>query len=160
MGAGKSYWGARLSKFSGLKFIDLDHCIEEFTSKKVATIFEEKGEEGFRVVEREVLQDVTFQLKDFVMACGGGTPCFFNNLEFMKQQGKVVWLASSPQKIRERLLGERAHRPLISKLSEEQLEEYIFTTLQTRQFFYQQADHIIDPDQPTAEELLKKIINV
>lgn len=159
MGTGKSYWGARLSKISEVEFVDLDHCIEEYTSKKISTIFEEKGEEGFRLLEKQVLQDVTLQKKNFVMACGGGTPCFYNNLEFMKQQGKVVWLASSLQKICERLLSERAHRPLISKLSEEQLKEFVITTLQTRQFFYRQADHSIDPDLPTAMELFKKIID-
>lgn len=159
MGAGKSYWGARLNAISGVEFVDLDHCIEEHTSKKIATIFEEEGEEGFRKLEQKILQDIILQKENFVMACGGGTPCFFNNLELMKQQGKVVWLASSPQKICERLLRERAQRPLINKLSKEQLEDFIITTLHSRQIFYQQADHVVDTDQPTAEEILKKIIN-
>lgn len=159
MGAGKSYWGARLSAMSGLAFIDLDRCIEERTSKKISTIFEEEGEEEFRKLEQKILREISVQKENFVMACGGGTPCFFNNLELMKQQGEVVWLATSPQQILERLLRESAHRPLVNKLTEEQLAEFIATTLHTRQFFYQQADHIIDPDLPTAEESLKKIIN-
>ena len=159
MGAGKSYWGARLNAVTGVEFIDLDHCIEERTSKKITTIFEEEGEEGFRKLEQKILRDIISQKENFVMACGGGTPCFFNNLELMKQQGRVVWLTSSPQKICERLLRERAHRPLVNKLTEKQLEEFITTTLYSRQIFYQQADHIIDPDLPTAEESLKKIID-
>lgn len=160
MGTGKSYWGARLSEISGFKFIDLDQRIEEITNRKISTLFEEEGEEGFRVLEQKTLQEITLSSDNFIMACGGGTPCFFNNLEFMKQQGTVIWLTARVEKIQARLLAERAHRPLVSKLTEEQLKEFITNTLKARQFHYEKAHYTIDTDRPDVETLLKNCIHV
>jgi shikimate kinase len=160
MGTGKSYWGARLSEISGFKFIDLDQRIEELTAKKISTLFEEMGEEGFRVLEQKTLQEISLSTENFIMACGGGTPCFFNNLEFIKEHGTVVWLTSSLEKIQDRLQAERAHRPLVSKLTNEQLKEFITSTLMKRQFYYEKAHYTVDSESPNAESLLKKIIHV
>lgn len=159
MGTGKSYWGAKLSEISGLKFIDLDQQIEELTSHKISTLFEKNGEAGFRVLEQNTLQKLVLSNDNFIMACGGGTPCFFDNLDFMKQQGKVIWLTSSTQKIQERLWKERAKRPLISKLTDEQLQEFINVTIEARQFYYAKADYVVDTELLDAEHILKKIIH-
>jgi shikimate kinase len=160
MGTGKSYWGARLSEISGFNFFDLDQRIEELTNRKISTLFEEEGEDGFRLLEQKILQEITLSSDNFIMACGGGTPCFFNNLEFMKQQGTVIWLTASLEKIQARLLAERVHRPLVSKLTEKQLKEFITTTLRTRQCYYEKAHFAVDTDRPDAESLLKNSIHV
>jgi shikimate kinase len=160
MGTGKSYWGARLSEISGVKFIDLDQRIEELAAQKISTLFEENGEEGFRLLEQKTLQEISLSTDNFIMACGGGTPCFFNNLEFMKKHGTVVWLTSSLEKIQDRLQAERAHRPLVSKLTDEQLKEFISSTLKKRQFYYEKAHYTVDTEHSNAANLLKSIIHV
>jgi shikimate kinase len=160
MGAGKSYWGARLSEISGIEYIDLDQRIEELTAQKISTLFEEKGEEGFRLLEQKTLQEISLSTDNFIMACGGGTPCFFHNMEFMKEHGTVVWLTSSLEKIQNRLQAERAHRPLVSKLTNEQLKEFITSTLKKRQFYYEKAHYTVDTERSNAESLLKSIIHV
>lgn len=159
MGAGKSYWGARLSEIAGLNFIDLDQHIEKQCACKISDLFSEKGEEGFRILESKTLQDLIYSEDDFVMACGGGTPCFFTNLELMKQYGKVVWLNASVQTIVDRLVTARSHRPLLAKLEDKQLEEFVTATLHARQFYYAQADITVDCDTLEITDLLKKIID-
>ena len=119
MGSGKTHWGQRLAAKLGMPFFDLDSLIIEKENKSVADIFAEKGEEFFRFMEKETLEAITEQQERFILSCGGGTPCFFNNIEFMKKSGKVIWLNTAVDVLRQRLQRERLSRPLIAEVSEE-----------------------------------------
>ena len=159
MGAGKSYWGARISQLSGLNFIDLDQAIESYCGKTIRRIFEESGEEGFRQKESEVLRNLVENQKSFVMACGGGTPCYLNNIEYMKMNGTVVWLHPPAKTLLERLNNEKEERPLISNLNSEQLEEFVLHKLAERRVYYEQAHIEISSDSLDTADLLKQIIH-
>src|SRR5579871_993603 len=124
MGSGKTHWGQRLAGKLQLSFYDLDSLIVEKENKSVAEIFADKGEEYFRILEKDILEAITDQQDGFILSCGGGTPCFFNNIEFMKKNGKVIWLNTSVDVLRQRLQRERLSRPLIADVTEEDLQRY------------------------------------
>src|SRR6516225_3206005 len=111
MGSGKTHWGRQISAKLNLPFYDLDTVIIGREHKSVADIFAEKGEEYFRYVEKETLEQLSSEQDSFILSCGGGTPCFFNNIEFMKKNGKVIWLNTSVDILKQRLLKERQTRP-------------------------------------------------
>ena len=91
MGAGKTTLGWALSKILGFRFYDLDWYIETRMRKTIAQIFEERGEDGFRVIERNMLHEVA-EFENVIIACGGGTPCFFDNMDYLNQQGETVYM--------------------------------------------------------------------
>src|SRR4051794_20436872 len=92
MGSGKTHWGSRLAERFHLPFFDLDKVISEKEQKTIPEIFAEKGEEYFRYCEKQSLEQLVEENTEFIISCGGGTPCFFNNIRFMKDKGKVIWL--------------------------------------------------------------------
>src|SRR5271156_994519 len=95
MGSGKTHWGSRLAEKMQMPFFDLDSVIVQKEQKSIADIFTEKGEEYFRYLEKEILEELVLGEERFILSLGGGTPCFFNNIEFMKKHGKVIWLNTS-----------------------------------------------------------------
>jgi shikimate kinase len=107
MGCGKTHWGKELSQKLQLPFFDLDDVIEEKEGKDISSIFSETGEEYFRLLEKDVLYMLTESHESFVMACGGGTPCFFNNIDYMKSRGTTVWINCSVFCLYNRLLKEK-----------------------------------------------------
>lgn len=155
MGSGKTHWGRLLSKKLGLAFYDLDTVIVEQEKKSVSDIFAEKGEEYFRYKETEALERIAGEQDGFILSCGGGTPCFFNNIEFMKKSGKVIWLNTSTDVLKQRLLRERKSRPLIREVDESDLERYIVRKLSERRMYYQQADVMVNEESVTMEELIR-----
>ncbi len=157
MGSGKSHWGRELSQRLSVPFFDLDKVIEEQAGQPISQIFAEKGEEHFRLLEKEVLYFLTESHENFIMATGGGTPCYFNNIDYLKKNGRVVWLNSSIDCLYQRLIKEKEHRPLISNISDDQLEAFILKKLSSRQVFYQQAHVIINEDETETEKLLNLI---
>ena len=159
MGSGKTHWGQELSQKLGLPFFDLDQQIEEKEGKSITTIFAEQGEEYFRLLEKEVLYLLTESHDSFVMATGGGTPCFFNNIEYMKKSGTVVWLNSSLDALYERLVKERDKRPLIKNLSDAELRTYISKKYSDRKIFYSQASAIVPDAHLDLEQLVATIFH-
>jgi shikimate kinase len=159
MGCGKTYWGQALSKKLGLPFFDLDHQIEEKEETSINTIFTEKGEEYFRLLEKEVLYLLTESHVSFVMATGGGTACYFNNIGYMKKSGVVVWLNCSMDCIYERLTKGREQRPLVKDLDAEALRAYITKKWSDRKIFYEQATAIVTDDDPKLDGLLATIFH-
>jgi shikimate kinase len=155
MGSGKTHWGRLLSKKLGLTFYDLDTVIVEQEKKSVSDIFADKGEEYFRYKETEALERIADEKNGFILSCGGGTPCFFNNIEFMKKSGKVIWLNTSTDVLKQRLLRERKSRPLIREVDESDLERYIVRKLSERRMYYQQADVMVNEESVTLEELIR-----
>lgn len=140
MGAGKSYWKNWLSKKYALRGYDLDFLIEAMEEQTISEIFETEGEEYFREKEAAMLR-LLKQSKNFVAATGGGTPCFHNNMSWMNQQGITIWIDEPVSVLMQRLQAEKAHRPLISNLSDEQLESFLQQKLAERAPIYAQATH-------------------
>ena len=159
MGSGKTHWGKQLSSKLGLPFYDLDTVIVEKEHRTVAEIFEESGEEYFRYQEKEMLEAISAEKESFILSCGGGTPCFFNNIEFMKKNGKVIWLNTSVDILKQRLLKERQTRPLISEVNDEELRRYIVKKLSERRMYYQQADVTVSEENTNLEELIQLLLN-
>lgn len=142
MGSGKTHWGRILAEKLGAPFLDLDEFIEKNEGKPVAEIFADSGEKGFRVLEREYLLRLA-ALPPAVVATGGGTPCFFDNMDWMKKNGATVYLETPPEILFERLKTEREQRPLLKNLSEAELKDFIQSRLREREVFYRQADFIL-----------------
>lgn len=157
MGAGKSYWGPRLAQEAGLRFYDLDREIEQSQQLTIGQLFDQKGEESFRAVEKEVLHLLTERHSHFVMACGGGTPCFLNNIDYMKRSGKVVWINPATEIVARRLWSEREQRPLLRADSAEELVGVIQKKMADRRLYYEQADIRVDEETIDVAALLKSI---
>lgn len=143
MGSGKTTVGRQLALALGLQFYDLDWYIEERYHKRIPQIFAEVGEEGFRDLERRMLHEVA-EFENVVVSCGGGTPCFFDNMEYMNQQAETVYLKARPDVLAMHLKMGRTERPLIKGKSPEELEQYILTSLEQREPFYSKAKHTLD----------------
>jgi shikimate kinase len=142
MGSGKSYWGREWSRTYQLDFYDLDEVIEQEQQRTINGIFEKDGEDKFREMETAALQ--TFSEKDnCIIACGGGTPCFNDNMTWMNEHGITVYLYATPQFIYDRVLEEQDKRPLISKLNQAELLFFIEQKLKEREPFYNQAQMTI-----------------
>jgi shikimate kinase len=143
MGAGKTTVGKALSKELNIPFYDLDWYIENRRRKKIPQIFEEVGEEGFRKIEYNMLHEVA-EFEDVIISCGGGTPCFFDNMEYMNQQAQVVYLKAAPEVLYEHLLMGKTERPLLKGKSPEELMTFIREQLQKREPFYAKANYTLD----------------
>ena len=138
MGAGKTTLGKAFSRELGLTFIDLDWYIEERFHKTVQQLFSERGEQGFRELEQKMLHEVA-EFEDVVISAGGGTPCFFDNMDYMNQAGTTVFLNTSPLVIVDRLKRQRADRPLLAMYSDDELEFFVREHLESRLSFYLKA---------------------
>src|SRR5688572_635272 len=160
MGCGKTHWGRQMSQKLQVPFFDLDQMIEERESKSITEIFAELGEEYFRMIEKDVLYIVTESHDSFVMACGGGAPCFFNNIDYMKSRGTTVWINCSTDCLYNRLVREKAKRPLIQNIPDSELKSYIVKKYSDRKIFYQQADVILPLDDLSLEALIEKTFRV
>jgi shikimate kinase len=154
MGSGKTHWGSRIAKNLQIPFYDLDAVIVNEDGMSVSEIFATKGEEYFRYKEKQTLEELVSQQENFVLSAGGGTPCFFNNIEFMKRHGKVVWLNTSLEALNQRLLKEKMSRPLIREISEAGLRAYIIRKLSERKMYYEQADLMVHEETIELEPLI------
>ena len=143
MGSGKTTVGRALAKEIGLPFYDLDWYIESRMRKKVSQIFAERGEAGFREIERNMLHEVA-EFEDVIISCGGGTPCFFDNMDYLNQQGQVVWLRCEPEVLQKHLMMGKGERPLLKGKSPEELAAYIREQLDYREQFYSKARYALD----------------
>ena len=143
MGSGKTTVGKALSKETGMMFYDLDWYIESRMRKSVSQIFAERGEEGFRKIEYNMLHEVA-EFEDVIISCGGGTPCFFYNMDYLNQQGDVIYLKATPETLYKHLLMAKIERPLLKGKSAEELIAYITEHLKERSPFYEKARHILD----------------
>lgn len=157
MGSGKTTLGKLLADELKTSFIDLDERIEQDQGMSVSRIFGEKGEDFFRELEASVLRKIVSGETDFVLACGGGTPCFHQNMAYMNGQGITVWLDTPREILAERLLSAPDQRPLISGLSGEQLISFISERLEQRAQWYGQARLVIDSSNFTIKEISRKL---
>ena len=143
MGSGKTTVGKALSKETGMMFYDLDWYIESRMRRSVSQIFAERGEEGFRQIEYNMLHEVA-EFENVIISCGGGTPCFFDNMDYLNQQGDVVYLKATPETLYKHLLMAKVERPLLKDKSPEELIAYITEHLKERAPFYEKARYTLD----------------
>lgn len=144
MGSGKTHWAKQLADRLKLPLFDLDLEIIHSENRSIPEIFSVSGEEYFRVKERKILETLIDKNDSMVLSCGGGTPCFLNNIELMKKYGTVVWLNTHVEVLLQRLLREKAQRPLLKNVDDHDLKSYIIRKLNERRMYYQQADVTID----------------
>lgn len=157
MGSGKTYWGRLLSEKLNMPFFDLDEEIINAENKSITEIFAREGEEYFRLKEKEVLHSIVENNTTFIMSCGGGAPCYFNNIEYMHKVGTTVWLNTSIETLFSRLLKEKEQRPLIKNLSDDNLKLFIKKKFSDRKIYYEQADMKIEDENITLEKFIEKL---
>ncbi|MDE6370597.1 MAG: AAA family ATPase [Duncaniella sp.] len=169
MGSGKTTLGRAVAARTGMPFIDLDDYIEEHEKCSIRDIFARHGEDYFRALEREALErlasggDADGGLT--LVACGGGTPCFGDNMDVMNRRGVTVFLDAPHESLLRRLKEGRAMRPLIAALDDEELDRFIRSQMEWRRPHYGKARLSMDssrlesPDEVAAsvDEFLKII---
>ena len=143
MGAGKTTVGKTLAQELNLPFYDLDWYIESRMRKTVKEIFDERGEEGFRLIEHNLLHEVA-EFEDVIISCGGGVPCFYDNMDYMNQKGDTVYLKATPEVLYGHLKMGKSVRPLLQNKTSEEVEEFIKEQLQVREPFYSKAKYTLD----------------
>ena len=160
MGSGKTTVGKELAKTLSVPFVDLDQQIEKSENKKVSQIFEEHGAIYFRKKEKLVLEEVLSSDKNMVLSLGGGTPCYFDAMNYLNNIEDVytVYLDVSIPALVKRLLPEKAQRPILNGIaSEQELLEFIGKHLFERRPYYHQAKHKLKVGDETAEEQARTI---
>ena len=143
MGAGKTTVGRALAKETGMQFYDLDWYIEARMHKTVPQLFAERGEDGFRQVEHNLLHEAA-EFEDVIISSGGGTPCFFDNMEYMNAQGDTVYLKAEPDVLCAHLKMDKVKRPLLEGKSQEELRGFIADQLAQREQYYMKAKYVLD----------------
>lgn len=145
MGTGKSHWSKLLGKKLKTGGYDLDFLIESDEEKTIAEIFAEDGEDYFRKAEAKILRWFG-QKKSFVLATGGGTPCFHDNMSWMNDQGITIWIDEPVETLAQRLIPEKANRPLIRDLSDAALIDFLRNKRAEREPIYSLAKHHLSKD--------------
>jgi len=144
MGSGKSFWGPELATRLGLPFVDLDALIENAEACSIAELFSRQGESEFRLLEQRYLK-ASIAYAPCVLATGGGTPCFFDNLAWMGAHGITIYLKIPAPTLVSRLRAARAVRPLLANVPDGELENVVEKMLQEREAFYLQSQIIVEP---------------
>ncbi len=156
MGSGKSTAGRKLARKLQLDFYDLDDIIEHDCGLSISEYFEKYGEESFRLLERKILHQ-TFEKNKVLISTGGGTPCFFDNIEAINRNGVSVYLDADIPLIVSRLKNEKAKRPLIKNKSKDELHDTLNELLNKREKFYRKAKIIVPAKDLNINKLAEKI---
>lgn len=154
MGVGKTTWAKALANALGLDFYDLDTRVEAVCHAKIPQIFQRHGEKYFREVENKVLTDL-LRADDYVLACGGGTPCFFNNMDMLLLYGTTIYLRMDVNSLCDRLLRLGGTRPLLSNLSAAALPDAVARMLAERERYYCRATFTVDAAHCSLGELTR-----
>jgi shikimate kinase len=159
MGCGKSTYGRLLAVGLGYDFLDMDDLLERELARPLSEVFREpQGEMKFRHQENVLLQHLAEEKKkNRVIAAGGGAPCYFNNMEIMKNSGLTVYIEMPPAVLFHRLALAKATRPMIASLSDAELMEFIYSCLKEREAFYRQAHLILPGNNLPLDTLLSAI---
>lgn len=156
MGSGKTTMAKKLSNHLGLPFMDLDQLIVAQTGQSIPDYFKLYGEEAFREFERDVLRGLDTEQKAIV-SVGGGTPCFFDNMEWMNANGETIYLRISPKGLWQRLANSKIEkRPVLKGLQGEDLLAFIVERLRLREPYYLQAKHTIEQMKDSVEDIIWK----
>lgn len=160
MGSGKTTIGKELAEKLKIDFLDLDKLIEIHAQKTISELFKELGEIRFRKIEREVLMDVLNKKSDFVLAVGGGTPVYYNNINLINEQTISIYLRSNPKFLAERLIHEKSNRPMIAHLADDDLLEFVAKHLFERRNFYEESNYKIDIQSKSVIDISEEIIHL
>ncbi|WP_159477783.1 shikimate kinase [Chryseobacterium sp. 18068] len=158
MGSGKSHISKILSDKINFKLIDLDKEISRRNKLTIPEIFEKKGEIYFRKLERETLEEILATQENIVLSLGGGTPVYYNNMEIINNNSASVFLRASISTLAERISKQKEKRPLIAKIADEDLPEFIAKHLFERNVYYSKAQLSINTDQKNPEDIIQEII--
>ena len=158
MGSGKTLVSKELSVLNNFKIFDLDTEISKQNNRSITEIFKEKGEIFFRKTEKEVLEKILSSEKNIILSLGGGTPCYYNNIDSINEKTISVFLKTDVKTLAQRLSSEKDKRPLIQNISNEDLPEFIAKHLFERNPFYNQAKITINTDNLSAREIAEEIL--
>lgn len=155
MGSGKSFYAKKVAEKININFIDLDLSIEEELQSSIAEVFETKGEPYFRNFENKLLKQKIINTTSVItiVATGGGTPCYYDNMNLMNQSGVTIWLNESIEKVAEQSFIDKEKRPLLSSLKKTDLHNYFEHSLYTRKEFYQKSQHILSESEISTENI-------
>jgi shikimate kinase len=156
MGSGKSVTGKKLAAKLDCDFFDLDNLIEERYKMTIPALFAKFGEEQFRKLESKALKEI-LKTDNYVLSCGGGTPCFNNNMKLIKKAGISIYLKMTPKALSNRLARSYKKRPLIKDLPKEQLPDTIEIMLENRERFYNQSNITVNGLSLKMDDLISKI---
>jgi shikimate kinase len=157
MGAGKTTFGNALAKELKVPFYDLDWFIERRYKKSISELFAESGEQSFRDIEKDMLHEVG-EMDNVVIACGGSTPLFFDNMDYMLKKGQTLYLKVSNNILFKRLKEAKDTRPLIANKSDEELKEFILSEVERREKGYLRAEFIFSGDRLESETEIDETI--
>ena len=158
MGSGKTLVSKELSILNNFKIFDLDTEISKQNNRSITEIFKEKGEIFFRKTEKEVLEKILSSEKNIILSLGGGTPCYYNNIDSINEKTISVFLKTNVKTLAQRLSSEKDKRPLIQNISNEDLPEFIAKHLFERNPFYNQAKITINTDNLSTKEIAEEIL--
>ncbi len=159
MGAGKSTVGEKLSQKLEYLFLDTDVLVEQREQKSIADIVANNGEQAFREIEHRLLKELSGSIENTVVACGGGMPCYFDNIGVMKKNGIVIYLQVSKELLVRRLNKNSERRFLLKDKNNYEIAQFITAKILEREVFYHQADYIID-NNGVAEQSVAEIVNL
>lgn len=157
MGAGKTTLGKAFARKLHIPFVDLDWYIEERFHRTVGELFTERGEIGFRELERAMLHEVG-AFEDVIISTGGGAPCFFDNMDFMNRNGKTVFLDVCPDVLFHRLRIAKQQRPILQGKKDDELKAFIVEALEKRAPFYTQAQYIFNAGELEDHDEIEKSV--
>jgi len=160
MGSGKSHISKNLSQKINFKLIDLDQKISQHHQQTIPEIFQNKGEIFFRKEEKRILEEILDSNEDIILSLGGGTPVYYNNMETINAKSKSIFLRASVNTLTERVLLQKHTRPLISKLENSDVPEFIAKHLFERNPYYSQAHFIVDTDSKNQNIISEEIIKL
>ncbi len=160
MASGKTTIGKLISELLGIPFFDLDYIIEQKLQLNIHEIFEQKGELFFRKQERETFKTFLNSTDNYVLALGGGTPCYFYNFSlYQKEDINSFYLKASVGTLLNRLETQKSTRPIIANFSNEALKEFVAKHLFERNYFYNQVQNVISVDDKNETEIVSEIIS-
>lgn len=154
MASGKTLVGKRLAEALNIPFIDLDQEIEKETGQKISDLLPIKNGLHFRKIEREQLLRV-LELPNFVLSSGGGTPCYYNNMEEINAKATSIYLQETPKILSDRLKADKQKRPLVKSIEDEELFEFVAKHLFERRSFYEMANYSV-----RGEDKIEQIVKV
>lgn len=161
MGSGKSTIAPLLSAAAGIPYLDLDEIIEKETHKSIQQLFAEDGEIKFRKLEHDTLKGLLDVQEEFILGLGGGTPCYANNhLQLQREDVISIYLKAGIDQIIQRTQAQGKSRPLIDKLTGQELCDFIGQHLFERSYYYNHAKHTVVTDGKTPEMIVNEIISL
>jgi shikimate kinase len=158
-GSGKSTWGKKLAKALQYNFVDLDKLIEQQEKIRIEDIFHLKGEEYFRDLEHVYLQK-TIEINNVIISCGGGTPCYHNNMKMINENGMSFYLESSVKLLVDRILNSKSQRPMFMGLEKAKIEKKMEELLLERTPFYEQANHSFNIPKESSQSFVNKAVKI